>query len=356
VHLDIQWTFSGGATSYDVRLGTTPSPPVIDETSDTIYTLSSLDPGTTYYWKITAKNDYGSTDSATRSFTTQTSAPDDFSLLSPSDGAENVPLDPRPVLTWEPSDGAASYDVHLGTVGTILEKAGLTSTSYTLPSPQADTRYHGRIVANNSDGSTSTATWSFRTAVEPPVSFDLEAPANGAAGVPINAVLSWESTPGAQVYTIFFGTSPSPPWVDVRGSQPTTFNLPVLEPNTKYYWRIVAGNAAGETSSPTWSFTTQSTGPSNFSLLSPSNNATGVPLGPPPALRWQASGGASSYDVYFGWQATPPLVSASQTSTSYTPGELFPNTRYYWRVAAKNSDGATNSETRSFTTEALPPD
>jgi hypothetical protein len=30
-----------------------------------------------------------------------------------------------------------------------------------------------------------------------------------------------------------------------------------LAPNTTYYWRVVARNAAGETASGTWTFTTR---------------------------------------------------------------------------------------------------
>jgi len=37
------------------------------------------------------------------------------------------------------------------------------------------------------------------------------------------------------------------PWLEVG----------TLEPATRYYWRIAAKNASGETVGPVWSFTTQ---------------------------------------------------------------------------------------------------
>ncbi|HXN49350.1 MAG TPA: glycoside hydrolase family 44 protein, partial [Bryobacteraceae bacterium] len=82
-------------------------------------------------------------------------------------------------------------------------------------------------------------------------------------------------------------------------------------------------------------------------LTSPANGATGVAS--PGTLSWQASTGATSYNVYFGTAATPPQV--TQTSaTSYAVGAVNPSTTYYWSVTAVNSSGSTPSATWSFQT------
>ncbi|MEA1871892.1 MAG: CFI-box-CTERM domain-containing protein, partial [Chloroflexota bacterium] len=65
---------------------------------------------------------------------------------------------------------------------------------------------------------------------------------------------------------------------------------------------------------------------------SPIDNATGVPLDQ--ELSWVVGdSGAVSYDVYFGTDTNPPLVSEEQTETTYAP-TLNPDTTYYWRVTA----------------------
>ena len=85
-------------------------------------------------------------------------------------------------------------------------------------------------------------------------------------------------------------------------------------------------------------------------LVSPANAATGVSL--TPTLTWNASTGATSYDVYFGTASPPPAV-ATTPNINYSPGILSPATTYYWAVGARNSLGATAATPWSFTTSCV---
>jgi uncharacterized protein (TIGR03437 family) len=85
-------------------------------------------------------------------------------------------------------------------------------------------------------------------------------------------------------------------------------------------------------------------------LASPANGATGVL--PNASLAWNASSGATSYDVYFGTSNTPPLVTNTADIT-YTPGALAAGTTYYWAIGARNSLGANASGAWSFTTSCV---
>lgn len=91
--------------------------------------------------------------------------------------------------------------------------------------------------------------------------------------------------------------------------------------------------------------------PACATLISPTNGATDA--SPQGNVSWNAAAGATSYDVYFGTAGSPPLVSTSQTGTTYNVGTcLLPNTTYYWRVVPKNANGsATGCATWSFTTD-----
>jgi hypothetical protein len=80
-------------------------------------------------------------------------------------------------------------------------------------------------------------------------------------------------------------------------------------------------------------------------LASPVNGASGVSLSV--SLNWNASMGATSYDIYFGTSPTPALVS-NTTATTYSPGTLSSGTTYYWKVVAKNSAGSAGSAVWSF--------
>lgn len=66
-------------------------------------------------------------------------------------------------------------------------------------------------------------------------------------------------------------------------------------------------------------------------------------------LSWTAGANADSHDVYFG-SSSPPASIGNQAGTTYDPGEMEPNTTYYWRVDEVNTYGTTTGVEWSFTT------
>jgi hypothetical protein len=345
----LSWNASGFATSYDVHFGTSSPPPLFTSTTGTAAGVGTLSGGTTYYWQIVAKDSAGSTASAIWSFTTLVVTPPAPVLISPANGATGVSL--TPTLTWNASSGAASYDVYFGGTHPPVLVANTTGTSYAPATLVGGALYYWQIVAKNSAGSASSATWSFTTqasALPAPV---LTSPANGATGVSLSPNLFWNGSSGATAYDVYLGTSPSPPEAGATAS--TAYTPGTLSAGTTYYWYVVATNNSSTSSpSPTWSFTTQVSAPPAPVLTSPANGATGVSLAP--TLTWNASAGATSYDVYFGTAAPPPLAT-NTTGTSYGPGTLAGGTTYYWQVVAKNASGSAGSATWSFTTQSSAP-
>lgn len=88
--------------------------------------------------------------------------------------------------------------------------------------------------------------------------------------------------------------------------------------------------------------------PSCSSITAPSNGGTNISVSQ--QLSWAAASGATSYDVYFGTSANPPLA-GNVTTTTYNPGTLSFNTLYYWKVVPKNAGGsATGCSEWTFTT------
>ena len=82
-------------------------------------------------------------------------------------------------------------------------------------------------------------------------------PAHQSVNVPANTALSWSGAASAVTNAVFFGTEPAPSLADFVGLAPgTNWTLPLLAPNTTYYWQIVSlrlGVAVG----PVWQFTTR---------------------------------------------------------------------------------------------------
>ena len=96
-------------------------------------------------------------------------------------------------------------------------------------------------------------------------------PANDAAGIPINADLSWSSgDPDAGdtiTYDVYFGTSGASSLKDTIGPYAATQSLITYNPGTlvdgaKYYWKVVARDNHGITrEGPLWDFTVGQLGP-----------------------------------------------------------------------------------------------
>jgi len=141
----------------------------------------------------------------------------------------------------------------------------------------------------------------------------------------------------------------------------TAYDPGTLSYNTKYYWYIVATDNHGTpTTGPLWDFTTQvpSNNPPNMpSNPSPINHATAVSTNAD--MSWTGGdpdvGDTVTYDVYFGSSAAPPLVSDNHGVTTYDPGTLSYNMKYYWYIVASDNHGTpTTGPLWDFTTAAIP--
>ena len=95
--------------------------------------------------------------------------------------------------------------------------------------------------------------------------------------------------------------------------------------------------------------------PNTPELLTPNNGATGVSRSP--TLQWSCNDpdgkyDTLKYDIYFGESSSPPLKKSGHGSTSYSPESLEGETKYYWKIVAKDSKGETReSQVWSFSTE-----
>lgn len=79
----------------------------------------------------------------------------------------------------------------------------------------------------------------------------------------------------------------------------------------------------------------------------PANDASNIGL--TPALTWNPSPQATSYDVYIG-TSFPPSFVGNTSGTSFTTSTLLPNQVYIWQVVAHSPVGSTPSSTGTFFT------
>lgn len=129
----------------------------------TSFTDNGLTAGTTYFYRVRAYNGAGNStysniaSQATAPVTTPPAAP---SNPTPANGAINVTGN---TVSWGAASGATSYDVYVGTASNPPFRSTTSGTSLSVGKLSANVKYYWRVVAKNSFGSTTGATWSFTT-------------------------------------------------------------------------------------------------------------------------------------------------------------------------------------------------
>jgi len=347
----LSWNAAAGALSYDIYLGTSPTPSYATYTDTTYYTpFVSLTAGTVYYWQIVAKNGTGSTASAIWSFTVAGSGaqpPSAPTLSFPSNNATGIGLNPK--LSWGGALGETSFDVYFGTSPTPPFAANTALPNFSPATLTSGTVYYWQVVAKNANGNTSSPVWSFTvTPGQPPSAPVLLSPGNNTTASQY-VVLNWSDVGAGTSYDVFLSTLSSPTQVaTTTGTSYDSYNSgkPLL-PGV-YYWGVRARNGSGSASSAIWSFTVTgvSQPPAAPTLVSPANGLSGVPLNP--TLTWNSAAGAASYDVYYYMSGMSANV-GSTTGTSFSPGNLTVGAVYYWQVFARNGAGSAFSPIWSFT-------
>jgi hypothetical protein len=302
VNADLSWTCSdpdGDPLTYDVYFeadDSTPDVIVSSNQSGTTYDPpGNLEFNTQYYWQIIAWDDYGaSNNSLIWSFTTlENNPPNTPSNPSPPDGETDV--DVNADLSWTCSDPDGDdlvYDVYFGTSSNPpLVSNHQSQTFYNPPGAmQYNTHYYWKIVAwDPYDESTTGPIWDFTTSSEPnnpPYIPSDPIPENGSTDIELDVVLSWSGGDPDQgdtvVYDVYLEANNPNPTIKVSNDQTgTTFNPDSLQPDTIYYWKIIAkDNHNIVTQGPIWHFTTkeaQNHPPGTPTINGPDSGKPGTP-------------------------------------------------------------------------------
>lgn len=251
----LSWARAVGATTYRLQVSLNPafSTTVVNDSTitDTTKAVGPLQNNVTYFWRLCAKNEGGTSGwSLVRSFTTIVAAPTVRTLATPANGATNVAI--APTLTWNAVTGATYYHLQVSSsatfTSTVLDKDSLTRTSFDVTGSANATRYYWRVLAWNIGGASAYSTaWSFTTIVVLPAIPTLQSPDDTSKNVYLNPMLRWNPADGAASYhlqvsmTSAFTTNV----VDDTTLTGTQSTIGPLELATTYYWRVRAKNIAG---------------------------------------------------------------------------------------------------------------
>ncbi|MBN2681480.1 MAG: T9SS type A sorting domain-containing protein [Bacteroidales bacterium] len=323
-----------------------------DETSSAAL-VSNLFFGTTYYWRVRTKGVTDTSDwTAIWSFSTH-SVPE---LTAPSNGAVNQ--HPQTTFDWVGYTGNVGYIYEID-VNPLFNSPDLISgataagvSQYTFSDLLFGTAYYWRMAIKNG---VDTSEWSeIRTLTTLDI-VDNVSPSNGAVNQHPQTGLDWGGINGNIGYIYEIDTDPSFSTTNYQtGTTPAnTSNHDVtnLLFGTTYYWRAAAKTISDTSGwSNTWNFSTLST----ITNVSPANGS--VNQNPQLIIDWTAVTGNTGYiyqlDTSPNFNSTMLQTGNSAINVSnYTLTNLFFETTYYWRAAAKTSTDTSDwSNTWSFTT------
>ena len=187
-------------------------------------------------------------------------------------------------------------------------------------------------------------------------------PADGAAGVAVDAVLRWTKNARTTSFDVYVGTDRNLGAADFQGNVAQATFAPDLAPGSEYYWRIDARGAGGVRTGPVWSFTTAGGAPPHPSDERPEpasdprpvDGAAGVAVDA--VLRWTKNARTTSFDVYVGTDRNLSADFQGNVAQATFAPDLARGSKYYWRIDARGAGGVRTGPVWSFTTAGgVPP-
>ena len=309
---------------------------------------------TQYLWRIRAWHDRDTSDWSTPQTFNTVKSP---TLLKPFN-SDFLGTGAKTSFTWGALKGGVKYQLCLDTNANfnspLLVDTLVNGTEFVESNMLFRPLYYWKVRAvTDNDTSDWSATWVCKVL---PVKLNI--PRNNLKNVSLNS-LDWNSIEGTTGYILELDTQANfATAFKVQDTQTNSFfhyfnEIPdIVGFNTQCFWRVKLFHETDTSEwSTVWNFTTK---PRQAPMLiSPANQVEGQSVFN--QLKWQAYSGASSYAVHYGDKSDfSNAVKTTSTGTTLNV-TLKPNTRYYWRVRGRNSDGNEFydfSEVWTFTTDS----
>lgn len=235
-------------------------------------------------------------------------------------------------VSWSAFPGATVYYVYRSTSagGTYTYQQSSANSPIINTGLSPNTTYYYKVIGYTIWGLTAySSEVSATTAPATPVSLT-------SAGQSASQIqLSWAASLGASSYNVYrYNWNTSLYQIIKSGNVPTTYTDTGLTANTLYYYAVEAVSASG--ASPKGYTNTYTLVSAPTSVTASAQSASSI------ALSWGAVSGATGYDVSRSASAGGVYsVIGSAVSTSYTSATLSANTRYFYKILAKNSYGSS---------------
>ncbi|WP_028580987.1 beta strand repeat-containing protein [Desulfogranum japonicum] len=366
----------GTTTAYGTTVTANQSPVVGTAETQVSKNISGLTPDTTYHYRVVGTNSQGTSYGADQIFYNTTSpyaATEAASAVGNSTARLNGTVNPK---TFD--GGTSSWTTAVTFEYGLTTSYGHTVTaqespmggdinqnaSAALTGLQPGTIYHYRIVADNTNGTTTGEDVIFMTYSLPDAETITAAPVESTSAT-LNATVN----PYGEVTNITFeyGLTTSYGNTVTADGSPSTENADTsfsatisgLNQNTTYHFRVVASNGSGTTYGEDRTFVTGTPPPTATTKTATSISSTAA------VLNGTVNANGLSTTVGFEYGSTPTfdrttaatpsiLSGSSATDVSLSLSNLLPGTTYYYRVKATNAGGTVYGTVSNFETIAPP--
>ncbi len=326
--------------------------------SVTTYSVPGLASSTTYYFKVAASSQAGSSGlSNTVSAATQ-AAPQP--PVAPSNLGSTVVSSTQINLSWTNNDATATGSkIYRSTDGINYTWAYTTSQgvgSYSITGLSPSTPYYFKVAAYNSVGNSAYSnTMSATTMAVPPAPSNLAGTVASSSQINLTWTNNDSSASGTKIYKSTDGVNFT--WSYTMSQGVSSYSVTGLSASTTYYFKVAAYNSAGTSAfSGTVNATTMAVpaNPTNLTATATSSSQIN--------LAWTNNAvnpAATNIAIYkstdginFSWSYT-----VSPTASSFSATGLSASTTYYFRIRAYNSNGTsgytnTSSASSSSSTAA----
>jgi fibronectin type 3 domain-containing protein len=316
--VNLVWTASPNATTYNVKRSTVTGGPYATVSSPTTASFTDKSPanGTTYFYVVSAVNSGG--ESANSSEASAKPAAPSQAPAAPS-GLTATVANTQVSLTWSASATATSYNLKRATStgGPYTKISSPTATSFVDTGLTNGTTYFYVVSAINSAGESANSAQASATPVAP-----TQPPAapTGLIATAGNAQvsLSWTASSGATSYHLKRSTTTGGPYPQVSAPTATNFTDTGLTNGTTYFYVVSALNAVGESANSAQASATAASTPVDVTItINPANTK---PISPY----------IYGLNFYFGNSDPPPMLTLDRDG-----GNRW--TAYNWETNASNA-------------------
>ena len=273
-------------------------------------------------------------------FGTTANAATNKKLKAPAITLSNVAASGKIKISWKPITGATSYQVYRSTNGTKWSKLITTKkTSITNTSVVAGKSYYYKVraIAPKSVYNSNFSNAKSRTCDLPRPSVTLTN--NTSTG---KIKISWKPVNGAVAYRVYRSTN-NKTWTSLIKTSKTSVTNNSATAGTKYYYKVraIAKNTAANSADSSVKYKT-------CKLARPSITLSTVELTGKTKISWKKIDRATSYLVYCSTNKKDWTCLKTTKELSFTYNQGKSGTKYYYKVKAKSSNSAANSEFSSI--------